>query len=489
VSEWTAKRPDETVAAVRSFEGPVLLDLDETLYLRSSTESFIDSIRPALAVLIVLRLLDIATPWRWSGGEVTRDVWRVRVVRVLFPWAGQCWRVHVADLANRHENIQLASAVRQRNGTAIVVTAGFRPVVTPLLAAMGFGGAQLVAARVSATDRLRGKLAMAREALGDDLIKRSLVVTDSRDDIPLLEMCARPCLTIWPEARYVPAMMDVYFPGLYLSRVKRPGQRYVWRGVLQEDFAYWVLASITLAASPFTHALGLVCLLLSFWCIYERGYVDNDVIASRFEPDPTLSAAFGVLRVATPRLAPWVWAMAAGALGLFIVRSPAPPTTIDAVRWGCVLVSTHVLFTIYNRLDKTSRVWLFAGLQLARAASFAAIVPVTIAGSLALGAHVVARWMPYYLYRYGRTKWSEGSLCLSRLLIFAVLCASAATAIGPGRVADWSCLLLVLWSLYRARNELSAVLGSARRIDRPIGDVPAPPLCEAPVEKSGSPPG
>jgi hypothetical protein len=483
VSGWTARHPDETIAAVRSFEGPVLLDLDETLYLRSSTEDFIDSIRPALPVLIVLRSLDVTMPWRWTGGEVTRDVWRVWVVRLLFPWAGRCWRARVAGNAARYENTLLASVVRERGAAPIVLTAGFRPIVTPLLAAMRFGGAQVVAARISSTDRRRGKLAMAREALGDDLIKRSLVVTDSRDDIPLLEMCACPCLTMWPAARCVPAMGDVYLPGEYLSRVKRPGKRYVLHGVLQEDFAYWVLASITLAGSRLTHALGLTCLLVSFWSVYERGYVDNDAIAWRVELDPTLSPAFGVVRVATPRLAPWVWACAAGTAGLFILRSPAPPAAIDAIKWGAVLVSTHALFWTFNRLDKGSRVWLFAGLQFARAASFAAIVPVTVAGSLALGAHVLARWVPYYLYRTGPTKWTEQPIFLSRLLFFAVLCSSAAMALGPRVLADWSCLLLVLWSLYRARKELRAVVGSVTRLDRPIVDRPAPLT----GEKTGSP--
>ena len=53
-----------SIAAVLTHTGPVLLDFDETLYLRNSTEDFIDCARPAVLALLVLRLLDFIRPWR-----------------------------------------------------------------------------------------------------------------------------------------------------------------------------------------------------------------------------------------------------------------------------------------------------------------------------------------------------------------------------------------------------------------------------------------
>ncbi len=88
-------------------------------------------------------------------------------------------------------------------------------------------------------------------------------------------------------------------PGEYISRIKRPGERDIIRGILLEDFAFWLLSSIGLAIDPSTHLVGLLLLLLSFWAIYGRGYVDNDLVASRYEADPQLSAAFGSVWVAT----------------------------------------------------------------------------------------------------------------------------------------------------------------------------------------------
>jgi len=40
--------PDAALTAIRTHEGPVLVDFDETLYLRNSTEDFIDCARPGL---------------------------------------------------------------------------------------------------------------------------------------------------------------------------------------------------------------------------------------------------------------------------------------------------------------------------------------------------------------------------------------------------------------------------------------------------------
>jgi hypothetical protein len=71
-------------------KGPVLVDLDETLYLRNSTEDFIDCARPALLALalLLLRILEVLKPWRLTGGINTRDTWRLCAISTLFPFLG-----------------------------------------------------------------------------------------------------------------------------------------------------------------------------------------------------------------------------------------------------------------------------------------------------------------------------------------------------------------------------------------------------------------
>jgi hypothetical protein len=460
--------PEQALGAIGCHGGPVLLDLDETLYLRNSTEDFIDSARPRLLALLLLRLLDALRPWRWTGGEVTRDVWRVRLIVVCFPRTAVHWRTRVVALAADFANVPLLAAVGAPGAAPVIATAGFRPIVAPLVAALGLPQARIVAARIwHLADRRGGKLHLVRDALGDETVRRALVLTDSAEDLALLDACARPLRTVWPGARFRAALANVYLPGQYLTQVKRPGARYIVRGILQDDYAFWVLSSVALAAVPLLHVIGLLLLLVSFWAIYERGYVDNDLVAARFEVDPHLSAAFHDAPVATPVVQPWLWALLCGAAGAVVLRWPGQPTLLDLMIWTLVLVATHAWFALYNRFDKATRVWLFGGLQFARGAAFAALVPVTGVGAVAIGAHVLARWVPYHVYRLDGKKWPEAPLHLMRLLFFIVLAVLLGLTRGWSDLIGGTALSLLAWNLFRARRELAAVWAAASRLDRP----------------------
>jgi len=462
--------PDLAIAAILAHDGPIVLDLDETLYLRNSTEDFIDSARPGVLALLLMRLLDLVKPWRWTGGEATRDVWRVRFVTLFLPATVRSWPDRVAGLAARFANVPLLTALKERGTPPIVATDGFQPIVAPLVSALGLPDAQIVCARMSTFDDRRcGKYRLACAALGDDTVRSALVLTDSMQDLPLLDACARPVRTVWPGARYQQALSGVYLPGQYTTQIKRPGARYIVRGILQEDFAFWVLSSIALAAVPALHMLGLFFLLLSFWSIYEMGYIDNDQIAARFETDPKLSDNFAQAATTASRWAPWIWAIASGAIAIFLVRRPGHPAQIDFLKWAAVLVGTHFWFALYNRFDKATRVWLFSGLQFARSAAFVAIVPILPIGAAALGAHVLAKWVPYYVYRTGSKNWPDTSFHLMRLLFFVVLSLLLAIAQGAAILWSWTALGLLGWNVFRARQEIRTAWKAAQRLDRTAG--------------------
>jgi hypothetical protein len=461
-----------SIAAILTHRGPILLDFDETLYLRNSTEDFIDSACPGLLALLVLRVLDFIQPWRWTGGESTRDVWRVRCILVLFPWTHMLWRRRSVVLALEAANTPLIQAVKARTLVAhcpapVITTLGFRPIVAPLAAALGLPEQiRIVAPRLDTfADRRAGKLRLVVKALGNDAVRRALVLTDSQQDEPLLEACAQPLRTVWPEARFRPALSSFYLPGQYLSKIKRPGERYITRGILQEDFALWVLSSIALAVHPFTHVLALLLLLLSFWAIYERGYVDNDQIAARYEQDPKLSPAFHDTFVPTPRWTPWIWALASGAGAAVLLRGPGSAAVVAFLTWTAVLLTTCGGFALYNRFDKKTRIWLYSGLQLARSAAFIALVPVTVVGAIAIGAHVLAKWVPYYIYRVGGRDWPEDSHFMTRLMFFVVLCLLEGIATGFASVWGLSMLALLAWNVFRARHDLLATFSTATRLD------------------------
>ncbi|MBI1424902.1 MAG: hypothetical protein GC149_15755 [Gammaproteobacteria bacterium] len=467
--------PEDAITAIQGHSGPILLDLDETLYLRNSTEDFIDSVHPRLPALLLMRMLDIVKPWRWTGGEVTRDVWRVRLLLLCFPWVRKHWRDRVGELAKDFANLRLMEALSLRAGTTdatainrpIVATTGFQEIVTPLVVALGMPQDQIIASRLwHFADRRNGKLRRVIDVLGEDAVNDSLVVTDSADDLDLLDASTRPLRAVWPEARYHRALSDVYLPGQYLTLIKRPNERYIWRGIVQEDFAFWVLSSIALAALPLLHVIGLAFLLLSFWTIYERGYVDNDLIAARYEKDPKLSAAFAGSSVATPTWQPWLWAIASGAIAIVLLRWPQAPLATDYLTWMLVLLVLHGWYLLYNRLDKGTRIWMFAGLQFARSAAFVAIVPVTPMGAGALAAHTLARWVPYYIYRLGGKDWPKTSFYLVRLLFFLILALLLGMTQGYASVLTGTALALLVWNIYRARKELAAMLKTVKRLDR-----------------------
>ena len=465
--------PNPAIEAILTHRGPVLLDLDETLYLRNSTEDFIDSARPAVLALLAMRLLDFIEPWRWTGGVETRDVWRVRCIVALFPWTRRRWKARVGSLAASAGNTALIDAVKRRAGRAnahplIVATLGFKPIVTPLVAALGLPLETRIVAASLATfaDRRGGKLRLVVAALGNEAVHRALVVTDSTQDEALLSACAQALRTVWPRAQYRPALSDRYLPGQYLAQVKRRGERYITRGILQEDFALWVLCSVPLATHPVRHVVALLFLLLSFWAIYERGYVDNDRAALRFEHEPKVSDAFRDGLAPTPRWTPWIWALVSGAIGVAALRGVGREAVVGFGMWAGVLVATYGAFVLYNRFDKATRVWLYSCLQLARSAAFVALVPINLIGAIAIGAHVLAKWVPYYIYRAAGKVWPDAPHFMTRLLFFLVLTVLIAVATGIATFWTWSTAALLAWNLFRARHELVVTLRNAVRLDR-----------------------
>lgn len=467
-SQATPRDVETTRSLIAAHDGPVIVDFDETLYLRNSTEDFLDSARPGWLAKIILKGLDVIKPWRFTGGSATRDNWRVVVLGLLLPWIWLIWHWRAPRLARAWRNTELIGYLHGRDDV-VVASIGFRAIITPLLKAMEIGGTPpLVACRILALrDRIVGKAALLSRTHGNVFIQQSLVVTDSQDDAALLAICAHPCLTIWPKAHWREALSGVYLPFEYLSRVKRPGSRYVWTSIIQEDYAFWILASLGAGIAFGLHAGGLALLLVSFWAVYETGYVDNDRIGLRFEADPKLSATFSSHKVATPALAPWVWAAITGYLGLALLAASWLPPVSGMLAWAGVLIATFLCFRAFNRIDKRSRIWLFGLLQTARISAFAAVLPISIIGAAGLAAHFVALWVPYLVYRLMPDKeWPEFPVFTMRLFCFVIFAGFVALA-SPLSTADLGIAsAFLVWNLLRTRRELPAVIHQAHRIDR-----------------------
>lgn len=458
--------PEAALVALAAHEGPLLIDFDETLYLRNSTEDFIDCARPMWLAALLLRVLDVLKPWRLTGRD-TQDNWRTIIVCIALPWTLWRWRARVASLAKQHVNAELMTTLKARTNEPVVVTVGFVSIVKPLLAAMGYAHLPLIASRMrSFADRRDGKLKMAVRKLGHAAVAQSLVVTDSTADVELLRACKTPLRTRWPQASYRRALGDAYLPGEYVARIKHPGERYVFRAILLSDFAYWVLSSIGLSANRYAHFGGLFLLLLSFWAIYERGYVDNDLVASQHESDPKLTAAFSTELISTPPIQPWIWATISGAAGIAMLHPSQNAFAIHFVAWMALLVVIYTCFRSYNRLNKQTRIWLYPFLQIGRIAAFTVVVRIEPAGIAALSAHLFSRWLPYLIYRLRPSSdWPEARIGLVRLISFILVSLITVASIGPAALITWCALGLLLWTVFLARVDLHEVFESARRVD------------------------
>jgi hypothetical protein len=223
-----------------------------------------------------------------------------------------------------------------------------------------------------------------------------------------------------------------------------------------------VLASLSLA-QPLLQVFGLLFLLVSFWAVYECGYVDNDEIAARYEREPTLNSAYFDAPVVTPRWAPWGWALVTGAIGVVMLRGPDLRGLYAFGAWIAVLLGTFGAFRFYNRLDKLTRVWLYAVLQLARGAAFVAVVSISVIGAVAIGAHVLSKWVPYYVHRQSGKGWPKSAHFLPRLLFFVLLSLLVAFAAGASVVLSWSAAALLAWNVFRARHELAGAWRTSSR--------------------------
>ena len=95
---WTdAAELDSRLHALESEPDLAVLDFDETLWLRNSTEEFIAFARPAVLVAVVLQILGLIKPWRLisrAKAGYYRDWIRVWAVVIVAPWSVLAWRRH-----------------------------------------------------------------------------------------------------------------------------------------------------------------------------------------------------------------------------------------------------------------------------------------------------------------------------------------------------------------------------------------------------------
>jgi hypothetical protein len=468
---------------------PLLLDFDETYWLRNSTEAFLDSVRPAWPAAILLRVLDGLRPWQLLPGPDKAHVWRdwlrVMLVVVLFPWSLPRWRRQATALGPRWLNPVLAGHVaRAPADRRWIVTNGFRPIVAPLVAALEPGHRPMLLASPLLTGfawRRLGKRAVAEAALGAETVAEAALVTDNDEDGPLLAAVGLPLHRKWPEARFEPAHRNAYLPFYYMERIKRPGGRHLQDVVVKDELVLLLICYLWASAS-LPALLAIVVLHLSFWVIYEIVYVENDRVGERFEADPTLSAAFHDEPHRFSEPLAWLTGLAVGLLGvalLQLVPAPGGPGVVLGFGpvlgfglWAAFLAALRATAWLYNHVDKQTRVPLYLALQAFKLLGLALFLPLPLAAAMLLAAHLAAVWLPYVAYRQrgaGTATWRAPNQ-LYRLALGLALALLLVASQGPGGLGAAGLAQLGLGLAFfalKARHDLARLGREARWLGRP----------------------
>ena len=219
--------PTKAIQCIENAKGNtvIILDFDETLLLRNSTAEYINSLRPRLVGFVLVRLISLIEPWVWLPhpyrNKKVRDWFLVVVPTILLPWTLVNWQGKAKQLAAEYGNTELISAVNSNaEATIIVASLGFKFVIDPILQHLPMKYDLLVSCRFwRAGDRIKGKLLMMQEVLSESEIKSAILVTDSEDDLPLLQVVEQPCFVIWSLAKYITPFKDFWLISL-LKRMK-----------------------------------------------------------------------------------------------------------------------------------------------------------------------------------------------------------------------------------------------------------------------------
>ena len=196
---------------------PIILDFDETLLLRNSTAEYINNLRPRWLGFILIMLLKLVRPWYWLpqplGGEKTKDWYLVILPTLLMPWTSLLWQQKAKELAQDYSNTEIITAVDSNpHAKVIIASLGFNFAIAPILKHMSIQYDSLVGCGFwrGAGDRNKGKLNMMQEVLSESELKSAILITDSLDDLPLLEIVEQPCLALWSSAKYINPFQDFW---------------------------------------------------------------------------------------------------------------------------------------------------------------------------------------------------------------------------------------------------------------------------------------
>ncbi|MES2682300.1 MAG: haloacid dehalogenase-like hydrolase [Pseudomonadota bacterium] len=454
VAPFAWRPPDETLQTLKQRQGAsVLVDLDNTLLCGNTLDAFLDQAWPRPASRLLVLLARFLNGLMGNKQAANLDRWIFLLVGLLLPWSLPRWRIWgAAHAARKYGNAALLAALAGHRN--VVCSYAFQPLARPLVSHL-LPMAEIVACGVFGSDRQTEKDVLIRRRIADR--EFDIAITDSLRDASMLALARDAHLVRWFDADFAHAWRSAYVPLYYLERIRRPGERSFLRSAVQDDLCLAVILCWSFPQPGWIFVAGQLLLFLSFWCVYEQGYVDNDHIAVRFEPDNPRPSTRAQQVYGRPHLAAGLWAMALGAGGCSLLAIPLDVNWLQLLKiWFGALLIVVLAFGLYNRISPPSRIVLFPLLQLMRVAVLLLWTPLSLAGGLMLSAHVIVRQMQYVTYRHVDHAARVPVPNLLRLQLFLLLMVVMALAGAEGLLQDLGLIAMLLaWSVFRARREMS----------------------------------
>ena len=276
--------------------------------------------------------------------------------------------------------------------------------------------------------------------------------------------------------------MKIYIPLLYSEKVKRPDKKYFLLTILGEDFIILLLAFNFLGSNFLLNSIGLFLLQISFWCVYEIGYIENDIIGDKFEDKAVLSYNYSSYEYSFRLWQPWVWAFALSIFGIAFLSQDIALSGVQAaadllqgydlevlylsrnlIYWIGFLLTLRFLFHIYNHINKQSRVWFYLLLQACRYCGYLVLLTTNTVGLVLLLSKILTRSIQYVLYRYMGGKNSDWPMYFPRyffclLIYILILGAIAANERNVSLVFNYQVLAIVAFCLIRGCKHFQKVL-------------------------------
>jgi hypothetical protein len=242
-----------------------------------------------------------------------------------------------------------------------------------------------------------------------------------------------------------------YIPLFYSEKIKRPDKKFFLYTIVGEDLLILLLSFTYFSSHPWFNAIGLFLLQIAFWCIYELGYIENDIIGEKFEETAVLSHNYKTYKSFFPLWQPWLCSFVLSALGIIVLSNDLAiknnPINFplfnnysdnlfwisqELIYWMFFLLVLRGLFHVYNHINKQSRVWFYLLLQACRYCGFLVILTTNTVGLILLLSMILTRSIQYIVYRYLSIKNSDWPVDFPRyffclliyLLILGVLAAN-----------------------------------------------------------------